>query len=238
MGYIHIRNWDEHQHRDVTRNKRDPARWIKEKAAQLNDEEYIQLGWADRGLLHSLRLQYMANRGRGINESTTNLHRLFGHRVLSVQLKRLSDAGFIEILDSKLLEDCQQHASLEESRQETPVVPLEVEPPKQAEDVRAIYENWKAKTGHRRSRLTNDRRRKIVARLREGYTVEDLLLVPDGANADSWDKRYLHNDIGVLYRDAQHVDKFLALARGEANANGAGHTEQTRELLLRLGQQP
>jgi hypothetical protein len=111
--YIHIRNWDRHQHPDVTRNKKTAAPWIKEKSEQLNHEDFLELGFADRGLLHSLRLQYALTRGRGINDTTTNLSRLLGQRVYRSQLERLNHAGFIMFSASKSLATRLQPASLD-----------------------------------------------------------------------------------------------------------------------------
>lgn len=103
--YIHVRNWDKYQNPDVTRGKSTRAPWIKDHLSQLNDEEWLELGYADRGLLESLRLQYAANRGRGLLDSTANLARTLGQRVYRSQLERLNDAGFIEILPGKRQED-------------------------------------------------------------------------------------------------------------------------------------
>ena len=111
--YIHIRNWDRFQHPDTTRAKTSAIPWIKSYTGQLADEDYIALGWADRGLLEALRLQYATTRGRGINDSTTSLQRLFGQRVLRVQLDRLNDAGYIEFSASKTLARRLQPASTE-----------------------------------------------------------------------------------------------------------------------------
>ena len=121
--YIHIRNWDRFQHPDTTRSTAAALPWIKSYTSQLVDEDYMDLSWSDRGLLESLRLQYAANRGRGINQLTTNLQRLFGQRVLSVQLKRLNDAGFIEFSASKTLATRKQPASLEVEGDKNPPTP-------------------------------------------------------------------------------------------------------------------
>ncbi len=211
MRYIHIRNWDKHQHPDTTRNKRYGPPWIKDYSGQLHDEEFVELGWPERGLLQSLRLQYALNRGRGINDSTTNLYRLFGHRVLRVQLERLNQAGFIEFSASKSLATRLQHASLDGDGDKEPlVVPLK-------EDVEEVFREWAVTTGHERCKLTGDRERKIKARLGEGYSVEQLKQVPHGAVADPWEDRAKFNDVGVLYRNSQQVDKFLALAESEVD---------------------
>ncbi len=111
--YIHIRNWDRFQHADTTRGQSGVIPWIKSYTGQLGDEDYLALTWADRGLLESIRLQYAANRRRGLTDSTASLARLFGQRVLRVQLERLNHAGFIEFSASKTLAPCLQSASLD-----------------------------------------------------------------------------------------------------------------------------
>ena len=94
------------------------------------------------------------------------------------------------------------------------------------EDVRRVFDEWARTTGHERCKLTADRRRKIEARLRE-FSVDELLLVPHGALADDWKDRDKHSDVGVLYRNAQQVDKFIALAQLGANGS-SGHEEASQ----------
>ncbi len=50
-GYIYVRNWDEFQHYKGRR----PA-WIKSYLALLHDDAYLDLSWAQRGLLHGIWL--------------------------------------------------------------------------------------------------------------------------------------------------------------------------------------
>ncbi len=109
--YIHIRNWDRFQHPDTTRGKSGVIPWIKSYTGQLGDEDYLALSFSDRGLLEAMRLQYATNRRRGLTDSTASLHRLFGQRVLRVQLERLNHAGFIEFSASKVRATCLQPAS-------------------------------------------------------------------------------------------------------------------------------
>ena len=111
--YIHIRNWERFQHPDAGRTQNRGLPWIKGYTAQLTDEDYVELTFADRGLLESLRLQYATNRGRGINEVSTNLHRLFGQRVRKEQLERLNHAGFIYLSASKYASNMQAQIETE-----------------------------------------------------------------------------------------------------------------------------
>jgi uncharacterized phage protein (TIGR02220 family) len=65
-------------------------------------------------------------------------------------------------------------------------------------------------------KLTKDRQTKIRARLREGYTEQQLCSVIDGVLLDPWDERRVggHDDLTVVFRSAAQVDKFLELAAG------------------------
>jgi hypothetical protein len=99
--FIHVPDWDRFQHRDVTRNRDHPAPWIKDLTQQLREPKWLELNYAERGLLQSLRLEYAANRGRGLPDSTSTLTRLLGWRVYRSQLERLNKAGFIEFLPAE-----------------------------------------------------------------------------------------------------------------------------------------
>ena len=59
------------------------------------------------------------------------------------------------------------------------------------------------------------RRRKICARLREGYPVEEVLLaVTEGWKRDPWPERARYNDLVTLLRDGPQLEKFRDLALG------------------------
>lgn len=114
--FIHIRNWDRFQHRDVTRNKKSAAPWIMDHVAQLHDDDWLALTLAQRGILQSLRLMYAARRGRGVNEalarrfiSTTKAE----SRRFREHIEALNDAGFIEFSARELCADSRQKARLD-----------------------------------------------------------------------------------------------------------------------------
>lgn len=75
----------------------------------------------------------------------------------------------------------------------------------------------------RRPKFTRDRRRKIEARLREGYGVTDLKQAIDGCAASDFhmgrdpnnDLRSggrLFNSIDLICRNGEHVDRFMEMA--------------------------
>lgn len=104
---IRIRNWEKFQHRDATRSDLTPP-WIKDYTRQLSDEDYLDLTFHQRGILHGLRLEY-ARAGRDLPDSTATLTRRLGQRVMRRDLTALNHAGFIEYVPAQ----GQQPAGLE-----------------------------------------------------------------------------------------------------------------------------
>jgi len=101
-GYIYVRNWDRFQHyRD-----RRPA-WLKLYVALLDDEEYLDLTLAERGLLQDIwKLTAIVGNGRLRSDQQTLSTRAAitqhgDRRHLARHLRSLSDAGFIEIRASR-----------------------------------------------------------------------------------------------------------------------------------------
>jgi hypothetical protein len=92
--------------------------------------------------------------------------------------------------------------------------------PETAKIVRTVFEAWQEATGSPRAKLTDARRKKVTARLREGFTPEQLVtVVTDGWKRDPWSGRVDNNDLVILLRDGPQVEKFLKLA-AKANGNG------------------
>jgi hypothetical protein len=108
-GWIVIPNWDEYQH-----YKDRDAPWIKDYVAQLHHPDYRGLTFAQRGLLHDLRLLYAASNRNvphaRVHQGThagmhayQNLSGALGARVDSTQLLRLNEAGLIAFAASRPL---------------------------------------------------------------------------------------------------------------------------------------
>lgn len=82
-----------------------------------------------------------------------------------------------------------------------------------AEDVRAVFDAWQTECGHTRAKLTQDRRQKVRARLREGYTRQDLIQAVRGAARGAYvDARGIKwDDLSLICRDGTHVERFMAI---------------------------
>jgi hypothetical protein len=85
---------------------------------------------------------------------------------------------------------------------------------------RIVFECWCEATGRDRTKtkLTGDRRRKIVARLGEGFTADDLCEAVKGVTLSKFhmgdnDRRQRYDDLTTILRDGSQVEKFRDLYR-------------------------
>lgn len=89
------------------------------------------------------------------------------------------------------------------------------EPRRKVEDeARQVYEYWRerlGKTDSRYNKIAPNRRQKIQARLRE-FTGLDLKRAIDGVALDPWEERPRHDDLTVIFRSQEQVERFLAIA--------------------------
>ncbi len=113
--WIWIPNWDGptgFQHY----KDRDP-KWIKCYTRLLSKDEYMELTFAERGLLLSIWLEY-ARSHRALRSHSTRLSQRLGQKVYKRSLESLIHAGFVEIVDSETLAKRKQLASPEKRREE------------------------------------------------------------------------------------------------------------------------
>jgi hypothetical protein len=87
--------------------------------------------------------------------------------------------------------------------------------------VAAIFAHWQQVMGKPRSRLDDKRRKAIAARLKEGYTADQLKRAIEGNKASPWhqgqnDRRTCYDDIELICRNASKVDHFIALAHQQS----------------------
>ncbi len=93
-------------------------------------------------------------------------------------------------------------------------VPKELEASPLLGDVQRIYDHWRTKCGKTRAnyaKISTARRRKIHARLRE-FTADELCLAIDAVAKDPWEGRSLNDDLTVIFRSHEQVDRFLEMA--------------------------
>lgn len=96
-------------------------------------------------------------------------------------------------------------------------------------DVRDLFAYWQQRCGHPTSKLTAERRRKIEARLREGYTVAQVRQAIDGAARAAFvnDNGKRFDDIELICRNGTKLEDFM----GRAGSNGSVSSAELGERL-------
>lgn len=81
--------------------------------------------------------------------------------------------------------------------------------------VQAVFLHWSQTFKKPRARCDEKRFKKISSALRCGYTVEDLCTAINGCHSSRWhmgenDRRRPYISIELIFRDADHIDDFMA----------------------------
>ncbi len=166
--YIHVVGWDRFQHY----KERDPP-WIKNYKALLSKDEYLDLSFHLRGLLHSLWLAY-ATSGRQLRDNTATLHRQLGQRVLTRDLERLRDAGFITFAASKTLSQRERQTSVEEEPLPPPL-PQPAKPPRKKRAPDELWDTLVEIVGASPNEIERGRWNKALGAMRESGATPDTL---------------------------------------------------------------
>lgn len=84
------------------------------------------------------------------------------------------------------------------------------------DDILEIFEYWKLKLNHKKAKYSHDKKRVILARLREGFTIEECKKAIDGCASSPFhtghnnDKRK-YDSIGLIFRNASKLEWFMDL---------------------------
>jgi len=83
-------------------------------------------------------------------------------------------------------------------------------------DVHEIFEFWKETMGSQKSKIDEKRKKSILAAMKIGYSVRDICDAISGCAKDSFsmgqnDRNKKFNDINLICRDAEHIDKFIEI---------------------------
>lgn len=89
-------------------------------------------------------------------------------------------------------------------------------------DARTVFDFWRSHLDHPNARFDNKRERYIRARLKEGFSVDDLQRAIRGCKASPYhmgqnDSHTIFDRIDLIFRDTEHVELFIAKVPG---ANG------------------
>jgi DNA-binding transcriptional ArsR family regulator len=169
-----------------------------------------------------------SRRGLGLTNTYILLESSSDHR------KNLSDRT--ETVSVQELEESSVHSPLLKTQltegvveKESSFFPLEPSSSPNAESdlglnpARIVFDHWREVMQSPRSKFTGDKKTKIQARLSEGFTVDDLKRAIDGCAASDFHMGRdpqndighggrLHNGLGLICRNGEKVEEFMALA--------------------------
>jgi len=105
------------------------------------------------------------------------------------------------------------------------------------EEIRDVFEYWRKVTGRSRTRLTSDKKRHISGRLRDGFSVKQLINAIDQSQVDPWcqgqnekteGKKY--DFIDNIFRNSSKVEKLLEAYDDSALGDEIGDKPELDEL--------
>ncbi len=105
-------------------------------------------------------------------------------------------------------------------------------------DIQNVYDYWRTKRHKTRSnydRVSPGRRAKLKARLAE-FTAAELCAAIDGVGRDPWPERAMHDDITVIFRSREQVERFLEMD-GAKNGTHLTPYERARAWVQSVGWQ-
>ena len=92
-------------------------------------------------------------------------------------------------------------------------------------DVQDIFEYWQRVMNHPKAKLDKKRKRIIKAALDLKYSTVDLKLAIDGCFNSPYhmgknDNKQIYDDINLIFRDAEHIERFINYSKNEQLTNG------------------
>lgn len=94
-------------------------------------------------------------------------------------------------------------------------------------EVMDVFDFWKFKLNHPQSKLDDKRKKAIGKALKIGYTVEELKNAVLGCSMSDYhmginDKRTRYDSIDLIFRSADHIDKFVGVFNQGGASAGKG----------------
>jgi len=88
--------------------------------------------------------------------------------------------------------------------------------------VEEVFSHWKIVMRHPAAKLTKDRREKILARLKEGYSVEQMRMAIDGCGVSPFhmgdnDRGRIYDDLTLILRTGTKLENFMAITADRSN---------------------
>lgn len=104
-----------------------------------------------------------------------------------------------------------------------------------AEAARALFDYWRERCNHPHAKFTSERRRKVEARMNEGYTDAQIRKGIDGAAKAAYvdEKGKVFDDIELICRTGSKLEDFMARDDAKPSKNGTA-VEHSEDVLRRF----
>jgi len=235
MTTIRIHDWDTWQ---SFRKDRGAPPWIKVHRCLLSCRKWASLTDAEKGQLVSIWMVAADNNGEILGDPKAIRKICQLDEIPDIQ--RFIGLGLMETIcpqvGANLTTSCQPVAETvahfdppEESRVEESRVedkqhlgdkpPVSVPPKKDyTESVNEIFTHWKTTHVHPQARMDDKRRKLIISRLGNGYSVDDLKDAVTGCKYSPFhqgdnDRHQKYDSLELILREAGKIDGFIRLAR-------------------------
>lgn len=97
------------------------------------------------------------------------------------------------------------------------------------DEARAVFEHWQSAFDKPRASLTDGRRKKIKARLEEGYGVDRIQRAIDGCAGSEWHRANDHIGLTLICQSGEKLERFEAMPVPKAKSDADLSDERNRE---------
>jgi hypothetical protein len=103
----------------------------------------------------------------------------------------------------------------------------------------SIFNFWKTECGHETASFTPKRKRRVLERLKQGYPPERIQLAIRGCVASPFhqgqnDSGTKYDDLELICRDGEHLEKFIAIYESGGQRNGNGKPSASAQRVNQL----
>lgn len=206
---IEILNWDKYQRPLRGKGGASSRRsWVAISTDLCRSNDYLMLDLLHRNVWVML-LCHAGVAGPVFDLCPTNARRMFD-LPRTPDFSLLANQGLIKIGVVTKTKKCRLHNKTRHNKNK------QKETPDKSDEVCQVFDHWKTVLNHPRAKLDDKRKKKIQDRLKD-HPVADLQKAVDGCKASDFhmgdnDKGQIHDGINLIFRDTDHVERFMGYA--------------------------
>jgi len=121
---------------------------------------------------------------------------------------------------SALRNQCESHVNVIVNKEVINKDKSEKQTTKKSGPVEEVFKHWQEKLNHPTAAL-DAKRRALINKALEGYSVENLKLAIEGCSRSQWhmgknENNTRYDKLNLILRDADHIDSFIKCAKGNS----------------------